>query len=202
MCVCGGGDRTAPTPSHRAASVEEESPARQRGEMVQRQWGHPVEPRPTTRPPSSVELRYSLPTGTAAVAQGSASARAGCCGRGCYGYQRRFALLGWQHGCIKGSQTPKPVFPGREDAGAPHRVRVCVGLQDHLPGDTHPRTFRESEQGTSVCQATTMACTDSQIHAGLSLGCFFPRLLAFLWGFLAGHFVLQLFQGPPLVPYC
>lgn len=115
----------------------------------------------------------------------------------------RFCSLGltaWVH---QGVTDPKIcVFPGREDAGAPHHVWVCVRLQDHLPGDTHPRTFRESEQGTSVCQATTMACTDSQIHAGLSLGCFFSRLLAFLWGFSAGHFFLQLFQGPPLVPHC
>lgn len=58
--------------------------------------------------------------------------------------------------------------------GAPQHVWVCVGLQDYLPGDTHPGIIWESAQGTSTCQITTSACTDSQIHAGLSFRCFFP----------------------------
>ena len=169
------GGRTAPTPSHQAASVEEESPARQHREMVQRQRGHPVEPCPTARPLSSVELRYLPPASAAAVAQGSAPAGAGCCGSGVQWVPERFCSPGvtaWVH---QGVTAPKIcVCLGKEDAGTPQHLRVRVRLQDHLPSDTRPGTFRESKQGTSVCQATTMACTDSQIHSGLSFGCFFP----------------------------
>lgn len=75
-----------------------------------------------------------------------------------------------------------------EGLRAPRCAPVLVGLRGHLPGDTHPGTVRESEQGTLTCQATTMACIDSQIPARLKVGCLFsaliPRFVAFLgWAF-------------------
>lgn len=71
-----------------------------------------------------------------------------------------------------------------EGLRAPRRAPVRVGLRGHLPGDTHPGTVWEGEQGTLTCQATTMACIDSQIPAWLKVGCLFsspiPRFVAFL----------------------
>lgn len=90
--------------------------------------------------------------------------------------------------------------------GVLQNVGVCFGLQDHLLGDTHAETVLESRQGTSACQATPVACIDIQIHTGLSFRGFFLQLLAFLWGFSAGLFPFQLFQGllpmPPLRAGC
>lgn len=98
--------------------------------------------------------------------------------------------------CFEGLQPPQPpvcptggeLWQQGEGVGAPRRAPVCVRLRGHLPGDTHPGTVRESEQGTLTCQATTMACIDSQIPTRLKVGCLFsapiPRFVAFLgWAF-------------------
>lgn len=73
-----------------------------------------------------------------------------------------------------------------EDAGCPYCARIFLGLQDHLPSDAHTGSVWENEEGTFVCQATTMACIDRQIPARCLFSTLVPWLIGFSWvGFSA-----------------
>lgn len=148
--------------------------------MVQRQRGHPAEPCPTARFQPGVELRYLSPASAAVVAQGSVPTRVGCCG---WEMQQVPAMFcpSWgevQHVHQGVAVLKICVCPGREDVGVPQHVGLCLGLQGQLPSETHSGAVLDSRQGPSACQATPMACTDIQIHAGLSFR-YFLQLLAF-----------------------
>lgn len=61
------------------------------------------------------------------------------------------------------------------------------GLQGHLPSDAHPASIWENKEGTFMCQATTMACIDSQIPAP----CLFSTLVPWFVGSLGWAFQLN-----------